>query len=54
MDKKTAKKKVDLLIADLSDRRGIGDEFEACTTDIKREIRNAWIEILMEEIYEIR
>jgi len=41
---------IDKIIADLSDRGGIGDEWDQIDDDIKELIRNKWIQILEEKI----
>jgi len=45
----TAKTAVDRIWADLSDRRGIKHELNACDQDIQEEIRNRLQEIIEEE-----
>ena len=42
-----AKKIVKELVLDISDRRGIGDEFDQIDADIKREIRLTWEEKIL-------
>ena len=37
---------VDAIIRDLSDRAGLGNEWDAIDSDIQDEIRDAWIEII--------
>lgn len=49
-----AKRVVKSIIADLSDRRGLGDEWSQCDDDVKREIRRTWGEIIDKEIEEAR
>jgi len=43
----TAVRIVDALIADLKDRRGLRQEWEAIDPDIQQEIRDRWIAITM-------
>ena len=40
---------VDAIIADLTGRRGIGDEFEGIDEGIQQEIKDAWAEIITEK-----
>jgi hypothetical protein len=47
MDVKEAEKKVDEIISDIEDRRGIGNEWEMIDDKIKREIRDLWIAIIV-------
>jgi hypothetical protein len=49
MTKKQAEKKVDAIIEDLAGRNGIGNEWEEIDEDTQEEIRECWIEILMEK-----
>lgn len=42
----TATKIIDLIISDIEDRKGIGNEWEEIDDDIKEEIRNEWIDIV--------
>lgn len=42
-----ASKIVTKLFSDISDRRGIGDEFDQIDTDVKREIRLTWEEKIL-------
>ena len=37
---------VDRIIADLSDRRGLGDSWDDCDDEVKQEIRDTWISIV--------
>jgi len=48
MNLKTAEWIVDALIADLSDRGGIGSEWWQIDSDIRDEIRETWISIVMQ------
>lgn len=38
------------ILADLRDRSGIGDSYDGCDSAIQREIRNAWIDIIVAEL----
>ena len=49
MTREEAERIVDAIISDLSDRRGIGDELEMCTEDVRDEMRETWIGIVMGE-----
>ena len=42
----TPEEAADLIIEDLADRGGIGDEFALCDDEIQDEIREAWIDII--------
>lgn len=44
------KKIVEELICNLSDRRGIGDEWYQIDDDIQEEIKQEWINIIKKEI----
>lgn len=50
--KKIAVRIVKSIIADLKDRRGIGDEFDSIDVDTQREIRRTWEEMIVEELEE--
>ena len=39
---------VEQIVADILDRKGLGDEFENICEEIQDEIRERWITILME------
>ena len=39
---------VDAIIADLSDRRGLGNEWEACDDDVRAEIAETWSRLVRE------
>ena len=41
---------VDRILADLTDRRGLRQEWEQIDPDVQDEIKQAWIEIVKEEI----
>jgi len=43
---KTAEIIVDKIVDDLSDRRGIGQEWDQIETDIKNEIKETWCNIV--------
>jgi trans-2-enoyl-CoA reductase len=43
-----AKRIVDAIISDLTDRRGLRQEWEEIDSDIQNEIREAWTRIVME------
>jgi hypothetical protein len=47
MDRKTAEKIVDKIIDDLSDRRGLSGEWDMIDDEIRHEIRETWIEIVL-------
>jgi hypothetical protein len=46
MDENTIVAIIEDMINDISDRRGIGDEWSEIDEDIKDEIRATWIEII--------
>ena len=46
MEKEKASEIVDKIIADISDRSGLGNEWDMTDSDIRDEIRNTWIEIV--------
>ena len=48
MDKATAEKVVDGIIADFTDRRGLRQEWEQIDDEIQNEIRDEWIGIAQE------
>ena len=48
--KQQARKIVKAIISDLSDRSGLGNEWEMCDSDIQKEIIESWIEILLENV----
>jgi hypothetical protein len=41
-----AEKIADLIIKDLSDRRGLGNEWEQIDEDIQKEIHKTWADII--------
>ena len=41
---------IDGIIADLTDRRGLRQEWEQIDDDIKTEIRNTWLDIMYIEL----
>ena len=41
--------KVMKIISDITDRQGIGNEFEMADDDIQEEMKETWIKILMED-----
>lgn len=43
---RTAEEIVDAIIADLADRKGLGDEWDAIDPAIARIIRDTWIRIV--------
>lgn len=45
--RKQAVKAVNLIVADLSDRRGLSGEWDQIDDDIKREIKSRWVDILV-------
>jgi hypothetical protein len=47
MRKETAEQIVADIMHDIIDRAGIGDEFEQIDSDIKQEIFDTWVEIIM-------
>ena len=47
MDETMAGSIVDAIIADLSDRAGLGNEWNSIDEYIENEIREEWIEIIM-------
>ncbi len=47
MNRTTAEKIVDAILEDLSDRRGIGNEYEQIDDDVKSELRETWIKVTM-------
>ncbi len=56
-DRKTEHKEADIadiIVEDiefeLTDRRGIGDEFEGCDVEIQQEMRNAWSAIVRKHL----
>lgn len=48
IDKKTAEKIVDKIIEDLTDRRGLRQEYEQIDDDIQKEIKDTWINIVID------
>lgn len=48
MDKKIAKEVVDLLVKDLCNRRGLRQEWEGIDDDIRKEIREKWISLILD------
>jgi len=48
MDKKIAAKIVNKIIADLTDRSGLQNEWEGIDADIQDEIKQTWINIVVE------
>ena len=48
MNKNKARKIVDDLIADLTDRRGLRQEWEAIDEETQEEIRETWAKIVQE------
>lgn len=49
MNKDTAAIIVDAIIKDLTDRRGLRQEWDAIDDDIQDEIRNVWIQIVVKK-----
>lgn len=47
MLKSQAEQIVHDIIKDIMDRAGIGDEFQSIDTDIREEIFNEWVDIVM-------
>ena len=47
MRKETAEQIVHDIIKDIMDRVGIGDEFQSIDQDIREQIFNEWVEIVM-------
>lgn len=47
MRKETAEQIVHDIINDIMDRVGIGDEFQSIDQDIREQIFNEWVEIVM-------
>ena len=47
---KIAKKIVDKLVADFTDRRGLRQEWDQIDEDIKKEIIDTWTKIVISEI----
>jgi hypothetical protein len=48
MNKKMAEGIVDAIIRDLSDRKGLGNEWEEIDDDIQKQIREEWITLVVE------
>ena len=49
MDREDAGYIVDDLFTDMIDRSGIGDEFAILDEQVKQEMRDRWIEIIMDQ-----
>jgi len=47
MNKEQAKETVSKIISDISDRSGLGDEWDNIDEDIRDEIRGKWIDIVL-------
>lgn len=47
MCKEQAERIVDAIIEDLSDRRGLGQEWEQINSDVQAEIRQRWMDLVM-------
>jgi len=47
LDIETANDIVDAIIYDLSDRAGLGNEWESVDADIQEQIKQEWIEIII-------
>ena len=51
MDKnKIAETIIEDIISDMSDRGGLGNEWDACDDGIKEEIREAWTAIVLKSL----
>lgn len=49
MNRALAAKIIDALIVEMSGRSGIGDEWDGMDDDVRDEIREAWIALVLEE-----
>jgi hypothetical protein len=49
---KIAVRIVDNIIEEMCDRRGLGNEWENFDEEIQDEIRTAWMDIVIEELYD--
>lgn len=45
---------VERIIADLCDRRGLRQEFEAIDEEIQQEITDTWVEIVRKTFHEVQ
>jgi hypothetical protein len=48
MNQQTAKKIVEALITDLTDRKGLGNMWEEIDQDIQEEIMTKWVSLVLE------
>jgi len=48
MEEQEVENIVDELLLDLADRGGLGDEWDMIDEDIQQEIRDRWLEIIMD------
>ncbi len=49
MTRDEATQKIGMIILDIQDRQGIGDEFDMTDDDTKQEMKEIWISILMKQ-----
>ena len=54
MKRTLAKKIVEAILADMTDRRGLRQEWDGIDADIKKEIKETWIGLVVQELKGIK